>query len=78
MKDGGPIAELCGPSAVDRSGDPSSFDEPVVLRSRAVAWLEKPWTPADIVALNPARDVVDMTAAVAAKLLKEVAGAILH
>lgn len=30
---------------------------------------------ADIVELNPDRDVVDMTAAVAAKLLKEVAGA---
>lgn len=32
---------------------------------------------ADIVELNPDRDVVDMTAAVAAKLLKEVAGAML-
>ena len=32
---------------------------------------------ADIVELNPERDVVDMTAAVAAKLLKEVTGAIL-
>ena len=33
---------------------------------------------ADIVELNPDRDVVDMTAAVAAKLLKEVAGAMLR
>ncbi|MFT4596798.1 MAG: arginase [Paracrocinitomix sp.] len=32
---------------------------------------------ADIVELNPDRDVVDMTAAVAAKLLKEVAGVML-
>jgi len=32
---------------------------------------------ADIVELNPDRDVVDMTAAVAAKLLKEIAGAML-
>ena len=32
---------------------------------------------ADIVELNPDRDVVEMTAAVAAKLLKEVAGALL-
>lgn len=33
---------------------------------------------ADVVELNPARDLVDMTAMVAAKLVKEVAGAILR
>ena len=39
--------------------------------------LPKPIVGADIVELNPDRDVVDMTAAVAAKLLKEVVGAML-
>lgn len=37
--------------------------------------LPGPLVGADIVELNPDRDVVDMTAAVAAKLVKEVAGA---
>jgi len=37
--------------------------------------LPGPIVGADIVELNPERDVVDMTAAVAAKLVKEVAGA---
>ena len=40
-----------------------------LLRGRIIA--------ADIVELNPTRDLVDMTAMVAAKLVKEVAGAIL-
>ena len=39
--------------------------------------LPQPIVGADVVELNPDRDVVDMTAAVAAKLLKEVAGAML-
>lgn len=40
--------------------------------------IEAPIIGADIVELNPDRDLVDVTAAVAAKLVKEVAGAILR
>jgi len=39
--------------------------------------LPGPIVGADVVELNPSRDVVDMTAMVAAKLVKEVAGAML-
>lgn len=41
-----------------------------LLRGRIIA--------ADVVELNPSRDVVDMTAMVAAKLVKELTGAIVH
>ena len=37
--------------------------------------LPGPIVGADIVELNPSRDVVDMTAMVGAKLLKEITGA---
>jgi arginase len=39
--------------------------------------LPGPLVGADVVELNPTRDLVDMTATVAAKLVKEVAGAML-
>jgi agmatinase len=40
--------------------------------------LPGPLVGADVVELNPARDVVDMTAMVGAKLVKEIAGAMLQ
>ena len=39
--------------------------------------LEVPIIGADVVELNPHRDVSDMTAAVAAKFVKEIAGKML-
>lgn len=74
--------------SIDLDGlDPSvapgvSHHEPGGLSFREVLdiidSLPGPLVGADIVELNPSRDVVDMTAAVAAKLLKEVGGAMLR
>jgi len=80
---------LSGPIylSIDLDGlDPSvapgvSHHEPGGLTVREVLniidSLPTPLVGADIVELNPQRDVVDMTAMVAAKLVKEVAGAML-
>jgi len=78
-------ATVSGPTyvSIDLDGlDPAfapgvSHHEPGGLTTRQVidliAALPGPVVGADIVELNPARDVVDMTAMVAAKLAKEVA-----
>lgn len=80
---------LSGPIylSVDLDGlDPSvapgvSHHEPGGLTFREVLdvidALPGPIVGADVVELNPARDLVDMTAMVAAKLVKEIAGAML-
>jgi agmatinase len=80
---------LVGPIylSIDLDGlDPSiapgvSHHEPGGLTMREVLdiidSLPGPLVGADVVELNPSRDVVDMTAMVAAKLVKEVAGAML-
>ena len=58
-----------------------SHHEPGGLTMREVLDLldaiSAPIVGADVVELNPSRDVVDLTAAVAAKLVKEIAGAML-
>jgi arginase family enzyme len=58
-----------------------SHHEPGGLSTREVigliAELEAPLVGADIVEFNPERDLVGMTAMTAAKLLKEVAAAML-
>ncbi len=74
--------------SVDLDGlDPSvapgvSHHEPGGLTFRelldVIDSLPGPLVGADIVELNPERDLVDMTSAVAAKLLKEIAGAMLR
>ncbi|MGA9277540.1 agmatinase family protein [Ilumatobacter sp.] len=80
---------LTGPIylSIDLDGlDPScapgvSHHEPGGLTVREVLdvidSLPGPLVGADVVELNPTRDVVDMTAMVAAKLVKEIAGAML-
>ena len=82
-------SDLVGPIylTVDLDGlDPSvapgvSHHEPGGLTVREVLdvidSLPGPIVGADIVELNPSRDVVDMTAMVGAKLVKEIAGAML-
>jgi arginase family enzyme len=82
-------AALAGPIylSIDLDGlDPSvapgvSHHEPGGLTFREVLdvidSLPGPLVGADIVELNPSRDVVDMTAMVGAKLVKEIAGAML-
>lgn len=74
--------------SVDLDGlDPScapgvSHHEPGGLTVRelldVIETLPGPLVGADVVELNPSRDVVDMTATVAAKLVKEIAGAMLE
>lgn len=83
-------AQLRGPIylTVDLDGlDPSqapgvSHHEPGGLTMREVLdvidGLPGPLVGADIVELNPSRDVVDMTAVVAAKLVKEIAAAMVR
>jgi len=83
-------ASIDGPVylSVDLDGlDPSvapgvSHHEPGGLTFREVLdvvdALPAPIVGADIVELNPSRDVVDMTAMVGAKLVKEIAGAMLR
>lgn len=83
------MASITGPIylSIDLDGlDPSvapgvSHHEPGGLTFRElldiIDALAGPIVGADIVELNPRRDVADMTAAVAAKLVKEVAGAML-
>ena len=82
-------AALSGPVylSVDLDGlDPScapgvSHHEPGGLTVREVLdvidALPGPLVGADVVELNPTRDLIDMTAMVAAKLVKEIAGAML-
>jgi agmatinase len=82
-------SSLTGPLyvSIDLDGlDPSvapgvSHHEPGGLTMREVLdvidSLPGPLVGADVVELNPERDVVDMTAMVAAKLVKEIAGAML-
>ncbi|TGQ66630.1 MAG: agmatinase [Mesorhizobium sp.] len=59
-----------------------SHREPGGLTTRQVISLiqtvDKPIVAADIVELNPARDISNLTAGVAAKLLKEIAGMMLR
>ena len=79
----GPIYLTIDLDGLDPSAAPGvSHHEPGGLTFRElldiVDALPGPIVGADIVELNPERDVVDMTAAVAAKLLKEVAGAMLR
>ena len=81
---------IAGPTyvSIDLDGlDPSvapgvSHHEPGGLTFREVLdiidALSGPIVGADIVELNPSRDLVDMTAMVGAKLLKELAGAMLQ
>ncbi len=74
--------------SVDLDGlDPScapgvSHHEPGGLTVREVLdvidALPGPLVGADVVELNPTRDLVDMTAMVGAKLVKEIAGAMLE
>lgn len=83
------LSSLTGPIylSIDLDGlDPScapgvSHHEPGGLTVRElldiIDALPGPLVGADVVELNPTRDVVDMTATVAAKLVKEVAGAML-
>jgi len=83
------VAALRGPIylTIDLDGlDPScapgvSHHEPGGLTVREVLdvvdALPGPIVGADVVELNPTRDLVDMTAMVAAKLVKEIAGAML-
>ena len=83
------LTTIAGPIylSVDLDGlDPSvapgvSHHEPGGLTFREVLdiidALPGPIVGADIVELNPSRDLVDMTAMVAAKLVKEIAAAIL-
>ncbi|WP_040496152.1 agmatinase [Ilumatobacter nonamiensis] len=83
-------AKLTGPMylSIDLDGlDPScapgvSHHEPGGLTVREVLdvidALPGPLVGADVVELNPSRDVVDMTAMVAAKLVKEIAGAMVE
>ncbi len=84
------IADLSGPVylSIDLDGlDPSvapgvSHHEPGGLTMREVLdiidALPTPLVGADIVELNPERDLVDMTAMVAAKLVKEITAAMLQ
>lgn len=84
------LGELVGPIylTIDLDGlDPSvapgvSHHEPGGLTMREVLdvidALPGPLVGADVVELNPTRDLVDMTAMVGAKLVKEVAGAMLQ
>jgi arginase len=84
------VTSIAGPTyvSVDLDGlDPSvapgvSHHEPGGLTFREVLdiidSLSRPIVGADIVELNPSRDLVDMTAMVGAKLLKELAGAMLQ
>jgi arginase len=83
------LSAISGPVylTIDLDGlDPScapgvSHHEPGGLTVREVLdvidALPSPLVGADVVELNPSRDLVDMTATVAAKLVKEVAGAML-
>jgi agmatinase len=83
-------SELSGPIylSIDLDGlDPSvapgvSHHEPGGLTMRetldVIDALPGPIVGADVVELNPTRDLVDMTAMVAAKLVKEIAGAMLR
>jgi len=79
----GPVYLTIDLDGLDPSVAPGvSHHEPGGLSFREVLdiidSLPGPIVGADIVELNPERDVVDMSAAVAAKLLKEVAGAMLR
>lgn len=79
----GPVYVTIDLDGLDPSVAPGvSHHEPGGLTFREVLdildSLRAPIVGADIVELNPSRDVVDMTAAAAAKLLKEVAGAMLR
>lgn len=79
---GGPLYLSIDLDGLDPSVAPGvSHHEPGGLTFRelldVIDSLPGPIVGADIVELNPDRDVVDMTAAVAAKLLKEVTGAII-
>ena len=83
------MSTISGPIylSIDLDGlDPSvapgvSHHEPGGLTFREVLdiidGLPGPIIGADVVELNPSRDLVDMTAMVAAKLVKEIAGAML-
>lgn len=87
--DGFDMTTVSGPIylSIDLDGlDPSiapgvSHHEPGGLTFREVLdiieALPGPIVGADVVELNPSRDLVDMTAMVAAKLVKEIAGAML-
>ena len=79
----GPIYLTIDLDGLDPSVAPGvSHHEPGGLTFREVLdiidSLPGPLVGADIVELNPDRDVVDVTAAVAAKLVKEVAGAMVR
>lgn len=92
MKDWDPrqIPKFSGPvylsldlDAIDPAFAPGvSHREPGGLTSREVIniihHLDSPLVGADIVEFNPAHDIDDMTAQLAAKLVKEVAGKMLH
>ena len=79
----GPIYLTIDLDGLDPSTAPGvSHHEPGGLTMREVLdvidALPGPIVGADVVELNPTRDVVDMTAMVAAKLVKEIAGAMLR
>lgn len=79
----GPVYLTVDLDGLDPSAAPGvSHHEPGGLTVREVLdvidSLPGPIVGADIVELNPERDVVDMTAMVGAKLLKEIAGAMLR
>jgi agmatinase len=79
---GGPVYLTVDLDGLDPSVAPGvSHHEPGGLTVREVLdlidSLPGPLIGADVVELNPSRDVVDMTAMVGAKLVKEIAGAML-
>ncbi len=79
----GPTYVTIDLDGLDPSAAPGvSHHEPGGLTFREVLdvidALPGPIVGADIVELNPSKDVVDMTAMVGAKLVKELAGAMLH
>lgn len=83
MRIAGPVYLSVDLDGLDPSVAPGvSHHEPGGLTMREVLdvidALPRPLVGADVVELNPTRDVVDMTAMVAAKLVKEVAAAMLR